>query len=183
MSQAGQPHPAVLVAVGTDIHPFDRLLTWLERWYASRADHPELLVQYGHSRVPALPGAVPFLDHDTLHRTMIGAALVVSHGGPATIIEARRSGRLPLVVPRDPDRREHIDDHQQLFARRLADHGLIRLCRSEPELADALDTGLRDPAGFRLESDPSSVAARAEAVARVGRIVEDLMRTGSRLAD
>lgn len=173
----GNGRPLVLVAVGTDIHPFDRLMAWLEAWYAPRRELPSLLVQYGHSRAPALPGAVPFLGHDELHRAMTRTAVVVSHGGPATIIEARRVGRLPLVVPRDPGRGEHVDNHQQLFVRRLADHGLVRLCDSQPALASALDAGLSDPAALRLESDPSAQAARAEAVARVGRIVEKLVRS------
>jgi UDP-N-acetylglucosamine transferase subunit ALG13 len=178
-SAAAREHadrPAVLVSVGTDIHPFDRLMDWLERWYETRPDRPTLLVQHGHTRAPTIPGAVPFLDHETLHRAMAGTTLVVSHGGPATIMECRRHGRMPLVVPRDPDRGEHVGDNQELFARRLANDGLIRLCGTGSELAVALDEGLAAPRLFRLESQHGSLAARAAAVARVGQIIEGLIR-------
>ncbi|HEU4421595.1 MAG TPA: glycosyltransferase [Pilimelia sp.] len=165
----------VLVMVGTDVHAFDRLLDWLERWFAGRSDEPALVVQYGHSRTPTLPHVVAFLGHDELQRAMAEATLVVSHGGPATITEARRHGHLPIVVPRDPAHREHVDNHQQLFARRLAVAGMVRLCETEVELADALDKGLADPSAFALGADSRAQGARAEAVARVGQIVDDLV--------
>ena len=168
--------PAVLVVVGTDAHPFDRLMEWLERWYAARADRPRLTVQHGSSRSPLLPGARPYLGHDELQRAMRETLLVVCHGGPATISEARRSRHLPIVVPRDPARAEHVDDHQVLFTRRLARIGAIRLCESEPAFASALDTGLADPARFALAAGAEEHRTEpAETAARIGRIVEDLV--------
>lgn len=176
---------SVLVVVGTDVHGFDRLIGWLRRWYAGRAAEagaaaPELILQYGHSAAPELPGAVPFLGHEELQRAMARATVVVSHGGPATITEARRNGHLPIVVPRDPAYREHVDNHQQLFSRRLAAAGMVHLCETEQELTAALDKGMADPTAFALAADARSADARAEAVARVGRIVEDLVAQRSR---
>ncbi|MFI7574330.1 glycosyltransferase [Micromonospora sp. NPDC049497] len=167
------PAPSVLVVVGTDVHRFDRLVDWLERWHAGRPS-VRVVLQYGHSRVPRLPGATPFLGHEELQRAMAEATLVVSHGGPATITEARRTGHLPIVVPRDPNHDEHVDNHQQLFARRLGTAGLVRLCWSEAELVAALDEGLADPSRFAL-ADPDGPDPRAEAVARVGQVIDDLV--------
>jgi UDP-N-acetylglucosamine transferase subunit ALG13 len=164
----------VLAVVGTDVHRFDRLVGWLERWHAA---HPQvrLVLQYGHSRAPQLPEATPFLGHEELQRAMAEATLVISHGGPATITEARRTGHLPIVVPRDPTHDEHVDNHQQLFSRRLGAAGLVRLCESEAALVAALDEGLADPARFGLAADPDRPDPRAEAVARVGRVIDDLV--------
>lgn len=165
----------LLVVVGTDFHPFDRLMDWLERWYAHRPDRPDLVVQHGHSRRPDLPGAAGFLDHGTLRSAIATATLVVTHGGPASILETRRAGRLPVVVPRDPRHGEHVDDHQQRFAHWLARADMIRLCDVEADLAGALDAGLADPDAFRLAADPREEAATRHAAARVGRIVEELI--------
>jgi UDP-N-acetylglucosamine transferase subunit ALG13 len=176
-----EPAPCVVLAVvGTDVHSFDRLVDWLERWHAGRSDAPPTVLQYGHSRTPDLPGAVAFLGHDELQRAMAEAVLVVSHGGPATITEARRHGHLPIVVPRDPAHHEHVDNHQQLFSRRLAAAGMVRLCETEVELTEALDKGLVDPAAYTLAADPHAQEARAEAVAKVGQIVEQLVAKRSR---
>lgn len=172
----------VLAVVGTDVHRFDRLMDWLERWHASRADRPEMVVQHGYSRRPHLPGAVDFLGHEEVHAAIAAATLVVTHAGPASIIEVRRAGRLPIVVPRDPARGEHVDDHQQRFARRLADVGAIRLCEDEAALTAALDAGLADPRAYRLV-DPVESTESSQAVARVGRIVEELVRRNGRSRD
>lgn len=170
---------SVLVVVGTDIHQFDRLMGWLERWHASRRERPSMIVQYGYSRRPEVPGAVDFLDHQEIHSAITSATLVVTHGGPASIIEARRAGRLPIVVPRDPSRGEHVDDHQQRFARRLADVGAIRLCENEAVFVRALEAGLADPESFRL-LQPVENSESGQAVAKVGRIVEELVRRSRR---
>lgn len=170
----------LLVAVGTDRHPFDRLLGWLEEWHVETGDRVGLTVQHGHTRAPAVPGAVPFLGHDALQAAMADADLVVCHGGPATILEARRHGHLPIVVPRDPSRGEHVDDHQQLFARRLGAAGMVALCESQEELRRSLATGLADPARFAVAADARGHDAQRAAVARVGQIVDDLVATAAR---
>jgi UDP-N-acetylglucosamine transferase subunit ALG13 len=167
--------PLLLTVVGTDVHPFFRLMYWLQRWYAERSQPVRLIVQYGHSGRPELPGAADFLDHEQLQRAMAEATLVVCHGGPATITEARRTGHLPIVVPRDPVHGEHVDNHQQLFSRRLAAAGLVHLCESEADLFAALRKGLADPSAFSLAADSQAQSSRQEAVARVGQIVEQLV--------
>lgn len=175
--------PLVLGLVGTDVHRFDRLVNWLTQWYlaGAAAGQPtcRLVVQYGHSPAPRLPEAVPFLAHDELQRLMSEATLVVCHGGPATITEARRTGHLPIVVPRDPAHREHVDNHQQLFARRLGKAGMVRLCESAAELVAALDAGLADPQAFTLTTTDGQ-DPRVAAAVTVGRIVEGLVAQRAR---
>jgi UDP-N-acetylglucosamine transferase subunit ALG13 len=167
--------PDVLVSVGTDVHRFDRLMEWLEAWYAARPDQPAVLTQHGSSRPPAIPGATAFLGHDELTAAMAAAKVVVTHGGPASITEARRHGHLPVVVARDPAYDEHVDNHQMLFTARMAGLGLIRLCATEEELVEALTDGLSGSAARTGTGTTDPTAARAAAVAAVGRIVDDLV--------
>ncbi|MFI7026593.1 glycosyltransferase [Micromonospora sp. NPDC049900] len=173
------PHPdgrtRILVAVGTDKHPFDRLVDWLRDWHGEVAGEVVLTVQHGHTRADGLPDAVPFLGHAELQTAMAGADLVVCHGGPATILEARRHGHLPIVVPRDPTRGEHVDDHQLLFARRLGTAGLVALCESRQELRDALAAGRADRSRFAVTVDAEAAEGQRAAVRRVGTIVEELV--------
>ncbi|BCJ57247.1 glycosyltransferase [Micromonospora endophytica] len=170
----------VLVAVGADQHPFHRLIGWLGQWYAEVAGEVELTVQHGYTPVVDLPDAVPFLGHAELQKAMDQADLVVCHGGPATILEARRHGHLPIVVPRDPAYGEHVDDHQQLFTRRLGAAGLISLCESRSELLAALAAGLADRGRFTVSRDVEAVDRQRAAARRVGLIVEELVATARR---
>jgi UDP-N-acetylglucosamine transferase subunit ALG13 len=169
------PAKTVLVSVGTDHHPFDRVVRWVDGWLGAQAqDEIDCLVQYGASCAPRRARGVPFLGHVQLHETMAGASVVVCHGGPSTIAEARRHGHRPIVVPRDPTLGEHVDDHQQRFARRLVELSLVQLITSREDLACALDdalasSGPRTPGASVLVQPPA-----AEAALRFGALVDAL---------
>lgn len=48
--------PLVLVTVGTDYHRFDRLIEWVDRWYAETGrGRVRCVVQHGASRAPSTP--------------------------------------------------------------------------------------------------------------------------------
>ncbi|MGH3316452.1 MAG: glycosyltransferase [Nocardioidaceae bacterium] len=166
----------MLVSVGTDHHPFDRLVRWVDGWLGAQTDGAvTCLVQYGASHPPTRARGLAYLDHGALGQVMGDAHVVVCHGGPSTIAEARRNGHQPIVVPRNPRLGEHIDDHQQRFSRRLAEAGLVRLATSREDLVRALEDALTNaeqghPAGNGVPSQPSAT----EAALRFGALVEDL---------
>lgn len=166
--------PSVLVSVGTDFHPFDRLVAWVDEWLGTRpGGEVPCLVQYGSSRPPERAAGVPFLGHDDLGSVMASALVVVCHGGPSTIAEARHHGHRPIVVPRSPGLGEHVDDHQQRFSRRLAETGRVRLVLAEQDLRDALEDALAAPAVTRSEPDLAHLTA-AEAALRFGELVDTM---------
>jgi UDP-N-acetylglucosamine transferase subunit ALG13 len=142
--------PTVLVSVGTDHHPFDRLVRWMDGWLGARTGaEVTCLVQYGASHPPRRAWGLAYLDHPDLSQVMRGA--------------------------RDPRAGEHVDDHQQRFARRLADAGMVRLATSREELVRALDDALEHAEHVHLEADevPSQPSA-TEAALRFGALVDDL---------
>ncbi len=174
---AGGPPPAVLVSVGTDYHQFDRLVDWVDQWLATRSDGPvECLVQYGTSKPPVRATGTAYLAHNELDRLLAGVSVVVSHGGPSTIAEARRHGHLPLVVPRNPALGEHVDDHQQRFTQRLADAGLVRVVTTAAEFQTALEQALSTPRSdddaARAAQQELAQAGAREAVRRFGELVD-----------
>jgi UDP-N-acetylglucosamine transferase subunit ALG13 len=164
--------PLVLVTVGTDHHPFDRLVRWTNDWIVSRAPDVRVLVQTGTATTPSLARGVPMLEHEGMRRFMAEASVVVTHGGTATILEARRHGLVPIVVPRRAAYGEHVDDHQVGFAARLAGEGEARVAENEEAFRALIDDALERPERFRLPPSPES---GAEAAARFGRVVEPLL--------
>lgn len=164
----------VLVVVGTDHHPFSRLVEWMDRW---ARQHPQFtcFVQFGTSAAPLVCAGTDFLAHPDLQARMGQAAAVVSHGGPGTIMEMRASGHVPVVVPRDPALGEHVDSHQLRFARVVADRGMIRLALSEADLAGALDAALS--AGRSHPAATARSGAASSAARTFGALIEERLRT------
>lgn len=167
-----EPRPSIVVTVGTDHHPFDRLVHWIDGWAAARPG-VDVFVQYGTAVAPEHAGAAPLVDPAELRSRVAEASAVVTHGGLSSIMEARAAGFLPLVVARDPGSGEHVDGHQQAFTRYEAGLGRIRLLESPEELAAALDLAVADPRAFRLEAGGTDVSAVVDEVAR---LVDDLLR-------
>jgi UDP-N-acetylglucosamine transferase subunit ALG13 len=171
---ANQSTASVLTIVGTDHHPFDRLVDWVDRWVLSRG--VGAFVQFGTSAPPTHAEGRDLVSQDELAGLLARASAVVCHGGPGTIMAARDSGHLPIVVPRRPELGEHVDEHQVLFSTRLAAEGQVRVAATEHELHDLLDLALASPEAFRLDGAVDAVGRAAE---RFAEIVDPVAAPGS----
>ena len=165
----------VVISVGTDHHPFDRLVGWSAAWALA---HPEckVIIQRGTSAKPADVESHELIPHDELRELFRGATAVVSHGGPSTLMDARMLGRFPIVVPRNPKLGEHVDDHQMRFARHLDRHGLATLAADEADLHQLLDRAVENPEIYRLELGPEKLSS---GVLRFATLVDHLLQVRS----
>jgi UDP-N-acetylglucosamine transferase subunit ALG13 len=169
----------LVVVVGTDHHRFDRVVAWTDAWLRARGPQVSALVQHGTSRAPVVAQGRPLVPYAQLQQAMRDARVVVSHGGPATITEVRRLGKMPVVVPRDPALDEHVDGHQQRFSRRMGQSGLVVLCETQEAFDAALDAAMDDPERFAVNADGE--AERIEAtVAHYGEILDAVIASGRR---
>lgn len=139
----------ILVITGTHEQPFERLVQASDAYQAAHPDD-RVVIQYGSARPPVHANGTPFLDRDELAAMMDSASVVVTHGGPGTILEAVSAGKLPIVAPRSARHGEHVDDHQIRFTEHLARHGRI-VPLFEPErlgeaIAEASQHSTGDPA-------------------------------------
>jgi UDP-N-acetylglucosamine transferase subunit ALG13 len=163
--------PLVFVTVGTDHHPFDRLVGWVDAWAAERGDAVRCIVQHGRSRAPSFAEGRAFLPPAELARMMGEASVVVAHGGPGTILGARDAGSVPVVVARRPDLGEHVDGHQVRFVARLAEAGEVHRADDEGELRAILDRALADPSSFHRSRGGRGAEETAQ---RFGALVDEL---------
>ncbi len=129
----------LFVSVGTDYHRFDRLVWWLDEWLAHEPDVGTVLIQCGTSATSEHGESIDYLQRNQLIEEFEKASVVVCHGGPATIMESRKNGIVPIVVPREERYDEHVNDHQVDFCERLASHGDIQLARTKDEFFRLLD--------------------------------------------
>jgi UDP-N-acetylglucosamine transferase subunit ALG13 len=165
--------PLVLVTVGTDHHRFDRLIGWVDEWLSEGGKgKARCFVQCGTSGPPSNAPWTAFLSYDELQVKVSEAASVVCHGGPATIMECRRHGLIPIVVPRKRELGEHVDDHQGLFTARLSEQGEISLVSDRDGLWRLLDSVVANPTAFR--GPPVSFRVE-DTVKRFSSLVEGLV--------
>lgn len=170
------PTSTVVVAVGTDHHPFDRMIRWIDSWSTA---HPEVtvLVQRGTSAPAEACPSVELLPHPDLCERFARAVAVVSHGGPSTVMDARMAGRLPIVMARNPEFGEHVDDHQMRFAAHLDRHQLATVVDDEQGLHEALDAALASPDAYSVPIDASAITG----VVEFGRVLDQLLGSSTPL--
>jgi UDP-N-acetylglucosamine transferase subunit ALG13 len=170
----------IVVTVGTDHHPFDRLIRWTNEWLA---DHPEMagscFVQSGASSVRPNCRGSEFLEVGILSALMDAADVVICHGGPATIAETWARSKKPIVAPRLAGLGEHVDDHQADFCEQLAELGKLALARTQSDFAGLVDAALSDSSQLSATSSGSDAD---EAAARLAELVEELISRQRRRA-
>lgn len=126
----------VVATVGTDHHPFERMLDWMS--VAATELGLDVVVQRGATPDRAGIETIDYLPAEQLEALMVGADAVVCHGGPGTISLAIRTGHRPIVMARNPALGEHVDDHQMRYVARLAAAGTIDAVQSCDELVRLL---------------------------------------------
>jgi UDP-N-acetylglucosamine transferase subunit ALG13 len=158
---------SIVMLVGTDHHAFQRAVDWADRRTES---HPQdkVFIQYGRTSAPARADGAAFLSPAEMREAVAGADVVITHGGPGTISDARSGGHLPIVFPRDPQHGEHVDDHQQRFAAWCQRRGLVRFARTTEDLDRLM--GELPQSGTREERNDHS--ASAEAIATVATLLD-----------
>ena len=172
------PSPRLLVTIGTDHHPFDRLMRWIDDLIAAAViPGHQVLVQVGSSDRPRNVPVRAVIPRAELLALMAQADVVVGHGGPGTIMDARSAGRRPIVVPRLARYGEVIDDHQVTFSRRLAESDKIVLAEDSETLAAAVRRGLAEPEWLTTHGSEAQPTAADEVARRIDRVVEGLRAT------
>ena len=115
------------------------------------------------------------IAHAELLELFRRAAVVVSHGGPSTVMDARMATRLPIVVPRDPAHGEHVDHHQMRFGAHLLRHEMALVVHDREALFAAIDRVFADPAAFTVAAESST----AVGVIGFGAAVDRLLGTST----
>lgn len=99
------------------------------------------------------------------------ADIVVCHGGPATIMLSKFYGILPIVVPRNHDYGEHVDNHQVIFTRRIAKDNEIMLAENDELLYKLLEISVKN----HCKVSPN-VKQYDDAINKFSMLVEDLLK-------
>ncbi|BFM39461.1 glycosyltransferase [Synechocystis sp. LKSZ1] len=114
----------ILITVGTEKFPFNRLMTWIDRLIEQQFINPneeEIIVQYGSCTIqPQGVKAYQVLPSQDFQALVAEARLIIAHCGEGSIDLLAKAGKPYILVPRSGQFGEHVDDHQVELARSLA---------------------------------------------------------------
>ena len=129
----------IFVTVGSQKFPFDRLLSRVDQMAGEGAVAEEVFMQTGCSGyIPRHCRYRPFCHQEQFAALMEQCAVLITHGGAGTMIDAIRRGKKIIAVPRLARYGEHVDDHQMELAMRLQELNLLRVCPDVELLPEVL---------------------------------------------
>ena len=108
----------IFLTVGTHEQQFNRLIKCIDELVREGVIKEEVIMQIGYSTYEPKYckwfSLIPYADMETY---ISKARLIITHGGPATFIMPLQKGKIPIVVPRQYEFNEHVNDHQLEFVK------------------------------------------------------------------
>ena len=112
----------IFVTVGTHEQPFNRLVKAIDELKRNSVITEDVIMQIGFcSYEPKYCEWSKFIPYQQMIKNVETAHIVITHGGPASFIMPLQIGKIPIVVPRQHQFEEHVNDHQVEFARSVAE--------------------------------------------------------------
>ena len=111
----------IFVTVGTHEQPFNRLVEEVDRLKGAGEIDDEVIIQRGYSTYePKYCKFYDLIPWEEMQKYNREARIVITHGGPASFLDVLALGKVPIVVPRQAQFNEHVNDHQLEFCREVA---------------------------------------------------------------
>jgi UDP-N-acetylglucosamine transferase subunit ALG13 len=113
----------ILVTVGTEKFPFNRLMGWIEQLISLELIQEEVVIQYGAcTRLPEGTRIYRSLPEAKFRRLVEEARLIISHCGEGSLLLLDTLAKPYILVPRSQHFKEHVDDHQLELASILSQY-------------------------------------------------------------
>ena len=112
----------IFVTVGTHEQPFNRLIEYVDNLKSEGIINEEVIMQTGFSTYePKFCKWSKLIPYNKMVQYVNEARIVITHGGPASFIMPLQIGKIPIVVPRQYQFNEHVNDHQVEFAKAVSE--------------------------------------------------------------
>ncbi len=120
--------PLILVTVGTEKFPFNRLMRWIDQLIQQNVIKPnqeKIVIQYGSCTfTPQKTNNFAVLPSEDFKNIVAQARLIIAHCGEGTIDLLSTIKKPFVLVPRSGEYQEHVDDHQLELAEELSKQGV-----------------------------------------------------------
>ena len=108
----------IFVTVGTHEQQFNRLIEYVDNLKRDGVIQEEVIMQTGFCTYePKFCEWNKLISYKEMIKNVEDARIVITHGGPASFIMPLQIGKIPIVVPRQVEFNEHVNNHQVEFAK------------------------------------------------------------------
>lgn len=108
----------IFVTVGTHEQPFDRLVKYVDQLKKDKIIEEDVVMQTGFSTYePCCCTWSRFFPYPEMQKYVAESRISITHGGPSSFIMPLQIGKIPVVVPRQKQFGEHVNNHQVEFVR------------------------------------------------------------------
>lgn len=108
----------IFVTVGTHEQQFNRLIEKVDELKRDGVIQEDVFMQTGFCTYePKYCEWQSLIPYQEMLEKVKEARIVITHGGPATFIMPLQENKIPIVVPRQFQYDEHINDHQVEFSK------------------------------------------------------------------
>ncbi|SDH73886.1 glycosyltransferase [Desulfosporosinus hippei] len=112
----------IFVTVGTHEQPFNRLVKFVDELKEKGLIKEEVIIQTGFSTYePKYCTWSKLFPYQEMVKNVASARIVITHGGPSSFIMPLQVGKIPVVVPRQKQFDEHVNNHQADFSKAVAE--------------------------------------------------------------
>lgn len=130
----------IFVTVGTQDVPFDRLLKAVDKLVRNGVIKDEVVVQSGCSKFSSKRiKVINYMEPLEFKSLLSRASVVITHGGVGTILDALKSNKVIIAIPRLKRYKEHANDHQLQIINKFSNMGYIIPCRDISKLEMCLE--------------------------------------------
>lgn len=130
----------IFVTVGTHEQPFNRLVKCIDELKGTGMIQEEVIIQTGYSTYePEHCSWSKLFSYAEMEKNVAAARIIITHGGPSSFLLPLQMGKIPIVVPRQKQFKEHVNDHQVAFCKAVAERmGTIIVIESINKLKNVI---------------------------------------------
>lgn len=131
---------STFVTVGNSKQRFDRLMDIIE--YCSDLLPKPIYIQTGYNEYDICQHndveCTRSFSGDNYKEILNTSEILVMHAGAGSLINAVRLGKKPVIMPRNQEYGEHVDNHQVEFAHQIKKTNLAFVINNQQELENIL---------------------------------------------
>lgn len=108
----------IFVTVGTHEQQFNRLVEYIDNLKKEGILQEDVIIQIGFCTYePKYCTWSRLFPYQDMLKYVSQARIVITHGGPSSFIMPLQVGKIPVVVPRQKEFGEHVNNHQVEFCK------------------------------------------------------------------